>query len=140
MIRGRSFLQVFAQKRLLSTILPRSVEVIQRVTTKDIMGFAELTGDHNEVHIKKNIVHGMLLQGYVSAVLGTRLPGHGTMVVSQTVQFLNPCFAETDVKIIVEILSERKIIECAFRCVNNVNENDVFLKGTARLMRPKKGN
>ena len=59
------------------------------VTETDIVMFAGLSGDTNPVHLNQEyaettmfegrIAHGMLSAGFISTVLGTRLPGPGTI-------------------------------------------------------------
>lgn len=70
------------------------------VSAQDITAFAEVTGDRNPVHLsehyaaktffKTRIAHGMLSAGFISAVLGTKLPGPGAVYMSQTLRFLAP--------------------------------------------------
>ncbi|MCA0433110.1 MAG: MaoC family dehydratase [Proteobacteria bacterium] len=70
------------------------------VKASDITAFAEITGDRNPVHLsehyaaktffKTRIAHGMLSAGFISAVLGTKLPGPGAIYMSQTLKFLAP--------------------------------------------------
>ena len=70
------------------------------VTDADILGFADITGDTNPVHLdhdfaagtmfKERIAHGMLSASFISAVLGTRLPGPGCIYLSQSLRFRAP--------------------------------------------------
>ena len=70
------------------------------VTDADIVLFAGISGDTNPVHLdaeaaagtlfKERIAHGMLSAGFISAVLGTRLPGPGCIYLSQSLKFLAP--------------------------------------------------
>ncbi|MEM1273132.1 MAG: MaoC family dehydratase [Pseudomonadota bacterium] len=70
------------------------------VTDRDIELFAEVSTDHNPVHMDDDyaqdtifggrIAHGMLSAGLISAVIGEQLPGHGTVYLSQTMQFVAP--------------------------------------------------
>jgi 3-hydroxybutyryl-CoA dehydratase len=70
------------------------------ITEADILMFAAVSGDTNPVHInaeyaaqsmfKERIAHGMLSAGLVSTVLGTRLPGPGTIYLSQSLKFRAP--------------------------------------------------
>jgi 3-hydroxybutyryl-CoA dehydratase len=72
----------------------------RRVTEADIIAFADVTGDHNPVHMdeayasatpfKGRIAHGMLSAGYISAVLGVDLPGPGAIYLSQSLRFRRP--------------------------------------------------
>lgn len=70
------------------------------VTDRDIQLFAEVSTDHNPVHLDDDyardtifegrIAHGMLTAGLISAVIGEQLPGHGTVYLGQTLKFLAP--------------------------------------------------
>ncbi|WP_366657080.1 MaoC family dehydratase [Fodinicurvata sp. EGI_FJ10296] len=70
------------------------------VTEADIVLFSGVSGDTNPVHLdeeyaartrfKGRITHGMLNAGFISAVLGTRLPGPGSIYVSQNLKFRAP--------------------------------------------------
>lgn len=72
------------------------------VTEADIVLFAGLTGDLNPIHINsevakrsiygRRIAHGSLIAGYISTVLGTKLPGPGAIYLSQDLRFLRPVY------------------------------------------------
>ncbi|XP_036145532.1 uncharacterized protein LOC105831343 [Monomorium pharaonis] len=111
------------------------VSVLKVITNDDILKFAELTGDHNPIHTEsaRNIAHGALLNGLVSGLIGTKLPGAGTIVIEQNLTFPNPCYAGDTVEVIVKITSVRKIIKCVYMCI--ANEDRIVLEGEAKLMR-----
>ncbi|XP_012055341.1 PREDICTED: armadillo repeat-containing protein 7 [Atta cephalotes] len=85
------------------------VSVLKIITNDDILKFAELTGDHNPIHTEsaRNIAHGALLNGLVSGLIGTKLPGAGTIVIEQNITFPKPCYAGDTVEVIVKITSNR---------------------------------
>ena len=70
------------------------------VTEADILLFTAVSTDTNPVHLDEEaasrshfghrIAHGMLSAGLISAVLGTKLPGEGTIYVSQSLHFRHP--------------------------------------------------
>ena len=70
------------------------------VSSSDVVGFAEVTGDRNPIHLSEHfaattpfgtrIAHGLYTASLISAVLGTRLPGPGAIYVSQTLNFRAP--------------------------------------------------
>src|SRR5438309_3701298 len=70
------------------------------ITEADILMFAAVSTDTNPVHLdaeaaaqsvfKERVAHGMLSAGLISAVLGTRLPGAGTIYMGQTLRFRAP--------------------------------------------------
>lgn len=104
----------------------------KRVTAADIENFARLTGDHNPVHSgDRPVAHGVYLAGLVSAVMGTELPGPGTVLVAKTMRFPNACLAGDLVRIQVDVLSVRKIVKCHFRC--SVGDKAV-MEGTADVV------
>jgi 3-hydroxybutyryl-CoA dehydratase len=70
------------------------------ITEADILMFAAVSGDTNPVHIdaeaaaasmfKERIAHGMLSASLISTVLGTKLPGPGTVYLGQSLKFRSP--------------------------------------------------
>ena len=60
---------------------------------------------------KKRVVHGMLIGGYISMVLGTIMPGPGTIYLEQLLRFINPVYLNDTITISVtvsEMLNEQK--------------------------------
>jgi acyl dehydratase len=120
------------------------VSEVRCVSQEDVDTFAKLTGDHNPIHKvwartpdHPVIVHGALLNGLISGVIGTKLPGPGTMVVSQTLHFPHPCYTGERVTVTVEITSVRKLIICRFSCTVNRETRIIVLHGEAKLIPAK---
>ncbi|KAH0564349.1 hypothetical protein KQX54_011534 [Cotesia glomerata] len=113
------------------------VSVVRKITEDDVMNFAKLTNDYNPIHVsaEKKLVHGALLNGFLSGVLGTKLPGPGTIVVHQTLNFLKPCYAGDTIDITIEILSARKIIKCGYKLVTD--DERVVLEGEGTFVTSK---
>ena len=101
------------------------------VTDTDIYLFAGVTGDFNPAHIdeayaqgtffKTRIAHGMLSAGFISAVIGTRLPGPGTVYMRQTLDFLAPVRIGDTVTATVEVIEkmeDKKRVRLKTTCVN----------------------
>lgn len=114
-----------------------NVTIVKHITRSDIEKFMDVSGDTNPIHVQneneKGIVHGAFLNGLVSGVIGTMLPGPGTLVVSQTLNFPNKCFEGELVKITVTLIENRKIMKVKYECV--VEEaNKTVLFGDARLV------
>lgn len=99
----------------------QSESLERKFTAEDVKLFAEVTGDFNPIHLdeeyaattifKKPIVHGMLCASLISNLAGTKLPGHGTIYVSQSLKFIAPVYVGQSVtaKITVsEIHPEKK--------------------------------
>ena len=72
----------------------------KEISNGDIWDFARISGDTNPIHLnheyasktmfKGRIAHGILVTGLISAVVGTILPGPGSIYLSQQVKFLAP--------------------------------------------------
>jgi 3-hydroxybutyryl-CoA dehydratase len=79
-----------------------SASYTRTVTDADIVQFAQATGDNNPVHLDSDyaattrfgarIAHGLLSAGFISTVLGTKLPGPGTIYLKQTLEFCRPVY------------------------------------------------
>ncbi len=118
------------------------------VTESVINAFADVSGDHNPVHVdadyaagtmfKERIAHGMLSAAYISAVFGMKLPGPGAIYISQTLNFKAPvkigATVVTTVRV-VELVPEKK--RARFSCVCTVDDKPV-VEGEAVLMVPKR--
>ena len=120
------------------------------ITAEMIETFAEISGDTNPVHLDENaakesifgerVAHGILVTGLISNVLGCKLPGHGSIYVSQSVQFLRPVKINDEITASVEIISKderRGTCKCKTICTNQ--HGKVVIKGEAVGM-PKKTN
>ena len=80
--------------------LGQSAELTRTVGARDLEAFAEVSGDTNPVHLDDayartttfggRIAHGMLSAAFISAVLGTKLPGPGAIYLSQSLRFRRP--------------------------------------------------
>lgn len=86
------------------------------VTDYDVYAFAGVTGDFNPVHInaefakdtmfKGRIAHGMLSAGFISAVLGTALPGANTIYLGQELAFKAPVKLGDTITATVEVIEK----------------------------------
>jgi 3-hydroxybutyryl-CoA dehydratase len=88
--------------------------LMRTVMDEDVVGFAELTGDHNPVHLSdlyaqttvfgQRIAHGLYTASLISAILGTKLPGPGAVYISQTLEFHGPVKIGDVVTVNVEVV------------------------------------
>ncbi|MEO1796924.1 MAG: MaoC family dehydratase [Pseudomonadota bacterium] len=118
------------------------------VTEQDIEMFAQVSTDHNPVHLDDDyaqdtifegkIAHGMLTAGLISAVIGEQLPGHGTVYLGQTLKFLAPVRPGDMVRAEVEVTaidySKRRVsldTHCAV-------DGKKVLKGEAVVLAPSR--
>lgn len=121
-------------------VLPLGSEAsfTKTITEYDIYTFAGITGDFNSVHVNEEaakespfghrVAHGMLMGGLISAVLGNKMPGEGTVYLEQNLKFTAPVYigdtCTARVKII-EILNKEKGIYKLETKVVNQNEKAV---------------
>jgi 3-hydroxybutyryl-CoA dehydratase len=118
------------------------------VSESDIYLFAGITGDLNPAHIdeeyakgtffKTRIAHGMLLAGFLSTVVGNKLPGPGTIYVRQELNFLAPVRIGDTVTAraeVVEIMTEKNRTRLRTQCVNQ--DGATVLDGEALVSPPK---
>ena len=118
------------------------------ITDRDIEQFAEISTDHNPVHLddeyardtifEGRIAHGILTAGLVSAVIGEQLPGHGTIYMSQNLEFLAPVrpgdLVHAEVKVVDMVIDKRRVkLDC--RC--EVNGKNVLV-GEALVLAPSR--
>ena len=118
------------------------------VTETDIYLFAGVSGDFNPAHIdeayargtffKTRIAHGMLSAGFISAVIGTRLPGPGTVYLQQSLNFSAPVRIGDTVTAevaVVEKMADKKRVRLKTVCVNQ--EGVQVLAGEALVSPPR---
>ena len=84
------------------------------IAASDVVGFAQLTGDRNPIHLSEHfaaktpfgtrVAHGLYTASLISAVLGTRLPGPGAVYRSQTLNFHGPVKIGDVVEVVVEVV------------------------------------
>lgn len=112
------------------------VKLSRRFTQNEVNQFAELSGDLNPVHVdpeyvKKagiyegTVVHGAFLNAFVSCILGTKMPGPGSIAVSQEMRFRKPLYVGETVEAEVNVIEIKKqFITCAVQC--NVEDKTVY--------------
>ena len=123
-----------ARKTLVTTQRYLSSTVHHLITEEDVNKYAQLTGDFNPIHTQNDskIVHGTYLLGLVSAVMGTKCPGPGTIVISLTSNFVKACPVGTEVAVQVELKEKRKISTAEFK-VTDKSTKDLLVHGTAKV-------
>lgn len=125
-----------------------SASFTKTVTDTDVYMFAGITGDFNPAHVNqveaekgmfgKRIAHGMLSAGFISAVLGTMLPGPGTIYMGQELRFTKPVAIGdtiTATATVAEMIVEKNRVILDTVCTNQNGE--VVIKGKATVMPPK---
>ncbi len=118
------------------------------VASSDVVGFAEVTGDRNPIHLSEHfaaktpfgtrIAHGLYTASLISAVLGTRLPGPGAIYISQTLNFRAPVRIGDTVEVsvsVAELMPEK--FRARLACTCSV-AGEIVLDGEAWVKVPSK--
>lgn len=125
-----------------------SASFTKTVSEHDVYTYAGVSGDFNPAHVNeveaqkgmfgKRIAHGMLSAGFISTVLGTQLPGPGTIYMCQELRFTKPVFfgdTITATVTVAELIPEKNRAILDTVCTNQNGE--VVIKGKATVMPPK---
>jgi len=129
--------------------LGQSARFSKTITETDVYGFAGITGDFNPAHVdeeyakntyfKQRIAHGMLSASFISTVIGTMLPGPGTIYMEQNVRFMAPVkFGDTITAVaeVTEIIADKKRVRLKTTCTNQ--EGTIVVDGEALASPPRK--
>ncbi len=122
-------------------------EFSKTVTESDVVLFAGITGDFNPAHVNEveaaksrfggRIAHGMLSAGFISACIAMKLPGPGTIYLTQSLKFTRPVRIGDTVTARVEVTewnAGKRRAKLATTCRNQHGE--VVLDGEALVMVP----
>lgn len=112
---------------------------------QEVLHFSSLTGDENPIHFDadyaakspfgQKIVQGPMVVALIGGVLGTNLPGPGTIYLKQTTSFLKPVFIGEILTAIVEVIKVRedKPVITLRTCVQN-EKGEVVIDGEAVIL------
>ena len=122
----------------------QKVKFFKKFSQEDVEKFAKISGDNNPVHLDENfasktifqkrVVHGFLTASLISAAIGTKLPGSGSIYLNQSLKFLAPVFPEEEVVVelkIKDINLEKKRVIIDTTCMCN---NKKVLVGEAEIL------
>jgi acyl dehydratase len=117
-------------------------------TSNDVQTFADVSGDHNPIHLdasyaattvfERPIAHGMLTASMISQLLGTQLPGLGTIYLSQSMKFKAPVYIGDEITATVEVVNYREDKRIAtFRTTCTNQDGKLVLEGEAVVIAPQ---
>jgi 3-hydroxybutyryl-CoA dehydratase len=123
-----------------------AAELSKTVTETDVVLFAGITGDFNPAHVNEvearasrfggRIAHGMLSAGFISAVLGMRLPGPGSIYLSQSLKFTAPVRIGDTVTARVEVVEVvKRRVRLATTC--RTQDGTTVVEGEAVVLVPE---
>ncbi len=142
------------ENKLIGTICIEDLEIgmsrnlQKQIIDDDIRMFAEVSTDRNPVHLDDDyardtifsgrVAHGMLTASLISAVIGEQLPGHGTVYLRQTLEFLAPVRPTDVVRAEVTVASidfsrRRVALECQCTVAGKL-----VLSGNATVLAPSR--
>jgi acyl dehydratase len=106
------------------------------ISKKDVLKFAELTGDYNPLHVdenyastsifKINIIHGMFCASLFSTLVGMYCPGKRCLYLSQNLNFRKPAFYNDILKISGEVIDKNISIN-TIKMKLKINRNDEII-------------
>lgn len=113
---------------------------IFKVTENQISLFAHASGDLNPLHLDEEyakktifgqrIAHGMLTASYISCILGTILPGEGSIYLKQSIDFKKPVYIDDIIEAIVVVTDINKgNVTLSTICMNQ--EEEIVISGEA---------
>jgi phosphate acetyltransferase/phosphate butyryltransferase len=124
-----------------------SASLRRMLTKEDIQLFAIMSGDVNPAHLDEEyaksemfheiIAHGMWGGALISTVLGTQLPGPGTIYLGQTLKFRRPVAVGDEITVSITVIDKnekKKRVQFDCQCVNQKDE--VVISGTADVLAP----
>ncbi len=117
------------------------------ITETDVYMFAGVTGDFNPAHVNAHkmagskfggrIAHGMLSGGLISAAIAMKLPGEGTIYLSQELNFLAPVRFGDTIKAEITVMEklEKGRVKLKTTCYNQ--NGDAVVDGCALVIAPR---
>lgn len=123
----------------------QSASTSKTITEYDVYSFAGICGDFNPFHVDKveaeksrfggRIAHGALVVSFVSSVLGTKLPGNGTIYLSQDSKFVKPVYIGDTItaEVVIQKIEEKKAT--LMTIVKNQN-GEIVVTGSAKVILP----
>ncbi len=125
----------------------QSASLKRTLTKKDIELFALVSGDVNPAHLDQEyaddslfrgvIGHGMWSGGLISTVLGTVMPGPGTIYMGQEMTFLAPVRIGDEITVTLTVQSKHESKPIViFECICQNSEGEIVVKGSAKVLAP----
>lgn len=125
----------------------QSASIKKTIHQEDIEFFAGVSGDINPAHLDQDyadhsmfhgvIAHGMYSGALISAVLGTKLPGPGTIYLNQSLHFKAPVRVDDTITAhvtVIEKLDEKKIVKLECKVINQ--DKKIVVEGVADVIAP----
>lgn len=118
--------------------------LVKRFTSKDVEDFSGISLDVNPIHLdeeyasktffRKRIVHGFLVGSLISATIANKLPGKGSVYLSQEMNFKAPVYIDEEITCrveIIEVFEQKSIYRLSTNCYNS--NNKIVIEGFALI-------
>ncbi|HEB69964.1 MAG TPA: MaoC family dehydratase [Desulfobulbus sp.] len=136
---------VIAEKTIDDFSIGQEFSFSVTITKSDVERFAQLSGDINPLHMddgfaeqrgfKGRVVHGLLLSGYLSRLVGVHFPGRHALLHGININFLSPAYVNDTVNIecIVNQISLSTRIIILKVVMKNLKNNNVLLRAKVQV-------
>lgn len=127
--------------------LHQKARMSKTLTKQDILLFAAMSGDVNPAHMNEDfaknsmfkgvIAHGMWSGSFVSTLLGTELPGPGTIYLGQSFRFKRPVKEGDTIEVVIEVIEKddaKKRVKFTNTITNQLGE--VVVVGESEVIAP----
>lgn len=121
------------------------IELEKTITAENELEYAKFSDDYNPIHFEEEaakkqgydrcIAHGMMIGSFFSRIIGTELPGDGSVYVSQNIDFKRPIYIGDKVKLIVTVTDidvENSRYTLLTQCFNS--EGKIVVDGKAVVL------
>jgi acyl dehydratase len=115
-----------------------------------VKSFASITGDFNPIHLDedyakstrfgKTIVHGMLLSSFFSKIIAMDYPGEGSIYLSQTLNFLKPCYVGDTISVHIKLMNKTQKSKSYIYTLSTKiydSSKELLIDGTANVLSDK---
>ena len=123
-----------------------AAEFSKTVTETDIAMFAAISGDFNPVHVDAQyaartpfgarVAHGPLTLALCAGILGTRLPGLGTVAVSNRIEYRRPVYIGDTITARVEVAELDVERNRATMVIRWTNQDDTVVAEGEAVVKP----
>jgi 3-hydroxybutyryl-CoA dehydratase len=116
------------------------------IRSQDVSGFADISDDFNPIHFEdeyaramgfsKRIVHGMISSSIFSGIYATKMPGPGSLIISQSFKYKKPVYIGDEVTATVRASSlniSRRVVKFLTTCETG---GELVITGEAQIYVP----
>lgn len=126
------------------------LKLTEKIEDKDLLLFLGLTNDANPLYIQhdyasqtpyeKPIVPSVMLTGIITSAITKYLPGPGSHVLKQEIEFVKPVYHYATVEFLFEVVDVDRAAHTVTIKVQGTDENDQTVINATILAAPPYGN